>query len=64
MIPHDEPHRFLRWQKQRDDCQGWVSWLTETRTPHELVQAGDRWTIYKHRWNQEIKAWCCEGVTA
>jgi hypothetical protein len=62
MIPQDEAHRFLNWQRTRDHCIAWGQHFENTGAPYVIVQTEEGWTIYKHQY-QNQSGWCC-GATA
>jgi hypothetical protein len=70
-VIHDDPHRFLNYQKTRDHCMPWALHLDTMRAPYKLVYVSARgWTIYKHAWTSDkhrirpsAGRWCY-GATA
>ena len=48
-IPVDETHRFLLWQQEYDDTQGWARGFDKAGVPYLVENSGHgKWTIYKH----------------
>ena len=50
-IPHDDAHRFLKWQMTRGDCFYWAERFKERGVLYQIAQGkAGMWTIYKHLW--------------
>jgi hypothetical protein len=54
-IPHDETHRFLRWDLRDHVFESWCDYFDKKGVKYEVGGGRDSWTIYKHILHTEIE---------